>query len=120
MLTVNEYKALGFDCGTLSDEKAAALIKRAECVISALCGGKLPDASNREKTALIKQAAAFKAQELISNSDEEITRVQLGDLSYNCRSKSSSEGLKDDTDVIIKKLLTAAGYLGGGIPEVIE
>lgn len=123
IITVNEFKELGFTCQTQDEKLLEGCIKRAEYVLNALCGGVLASAMAQSKgnAALIKQAVAFEADALLKSGagSESVSRVSLGDLSY---SESSGEvtGSVLNVSQTVKKLLCAAGCYPYTAAEVIE
>ena len=131
ILSKNEFKELGFVCGTQNEKLLESCLKRAEYVLNALCGGALASAMAQSKsnTELIKQAAAFEADALLkaecsptAEPSNSTTRVALGDLSYT-ESAGYTESAKTsavDVPQTVERLLRAAGCFSGAAVEVIE
>ena len=146
IITIKEFKELGFLCETKNEQLLESCIKRAEYVLNALCGGMLASAMAQSKNnaSLIKQAAAFEADALLkaelkqqqvekaeqtSSNENASTHVSIGDLSYTessgsgSSSKTSTESVSADKpfDVprTVERLLRAAGCVPYTAAEVI-
>ena len=123
IITVNEFKELGFTCSPQDEQLLEGCIKRAEHILNALCGGVLASAMSQSKgnAVLVKQAIAFEADALLKAESvtDGLARVSLGDLSYT-ESSNSSAGSVLDVSQTVKKLLCAAGcypYTAVGVRE---
>lgn len=121
IITIDEFRELGFECAEADEDRLTGCIKRAEYVLNALSRGTLGSAMAQcESNAfMIKQAAAFEADALLkSELSGGAERVSLGDFSY---SESSTGGGVIDVPETVRRLLCAAGCLfGAGSVEVIE
>lgn len=126
IITVNDFKELGFICDADNEELLESCIKRAEHIINAMCGGVLASAMAQSKgnASLVKQAIAFEADALLkaqSNTDTGgLERVSLGDLSYTQSSSEKTAGSVLDVSQTVKRLLCAAGCYPYTAAEVIE
>ncbi|MDE6731800.1 MAG: hypothetical protein K2J77_02855 [Oscillospiraceae bacterium] len=127
IITVEEFKELGFECAEADEDRLESCIKRAEAALNALSRGTLNSAMAQcESNAfMIKQAAAFEADALLkselSEQTENVERVSLGDFSYSCSNSGGSQGGVIDVPETVRKLLCAAGcFYGAGSLEVIE
>lgn len=140
IITITEFKELGFICDAQNEKLLETCIRRAEYVLNALCGGTLASAMAQSKSsaALVKQAAAFEAnaifqaelskikEEQTLNKENTSTHVSLGDLSYTESSGSSKasslNGSADSTFNVtrtVERLLRAAGCFPYTAAEVI-
>lgn len=132
IITVNEFKELGFNCSSQDEQLLEGCIKRAEHILNALCGGILNSAMAQGKgnASLIKQAVAFEADALLKAElkaqqtgigEGSMTRVSLGDLSYTeSGSSGSSQNSPFDVSQTVIKLLRAAGCCPYTAAEVME
>ena len=122
IITINEFKELGFTCSSQDEQLLEGCLKRAEYILNAMCGGVLASAMAQSKSnaALIKQAVAFKADALLKTELGEggMTRVSLGDLSYSESEKNSDSA--SDVSRTVEKLLRAAGCFPCAATEVRE
>lgn len=120
IITIEEFRELGFECAEADEDRLEGCIKRAEYALNALSRGTLGSAMAQcESNAfMIKQAAAFEADALLkSELSGGAERVSLGDFSY---SEGSNSGIIDVPETV-RKLLCAAGcFFGAGSVEVIE
>lgn len=123
IITVEEFKELGFECAEADEDRLENCIKRAEAALNALSRGTLNSAMAQceSNAVLIKQAAAFEADALLKSELSGGTeRVSLGDFSYSEDSQGGSNGIIDVPGTV-RKLLCAAGcFYGAGSVEVIE
>lgn len=123
IITIEEFRELGFECAEADEDRLENCIKRAEAALNALSRGTLNSAMAQcESNAfMIKQAAAFEADALLkSELSGSMERVSLGDFSYSEGSQSASSGTIDVPETV-RKLLCAAGcFFGAGSVEVIE
>lgn len=126
IITIEEFRELGFECAEADEDKLENCIKRAECALNALSRGTLSSAMAQcESNAyLIKQAAAFEADALLkAELSSGVERVSLGDFSYSEGSQGGSNGIIDVPETV-RKLLCAAGcfynFNKAGSVEVIE
>lgn len=123
IITIEEFRELGFECAEADEDKLENCIKRAEAALYALSRGTLNSAMAQcESNAfMIKQAAAFEADALLkSELSVSMERVSLGDFSYSDNSQSASSGTINVPETV-RKLLCAAGcFYGTGSVEVIE
>lgn len=123
IITVEEFKELGFECAEADEDRLENCIKRAEAALNAFSRGTLNSAMAQcESNAfMIKQAAAFEADALLkSELSGSMERVSLGDFSYSEGSQGGSNGIIDVPETV-RKLLCAAGcFFGSGSVEVIE
>lgn len=107
ILTVDEYKALGFLNGDDSALLERCLLRAEEIVKSLVCGG--GEGFPAAATAM-KKAVAFQAEYYIINGFEEqeqAVSVKIGDFSYTDAMKS---GVSRMAVAILKK----AGLMYGG------
>lgn len=120
IITIEEFKELGFECAEADEDRLENCIKRAEAALNALSRGTLNSAMAQcESNAfMIKQAAAFEADALLkSELSVGMERVSLGDFSYS----EGSQGGVIDVPEVVRKLLCAAGCIFGTVSvEVIE
>lgn len=120
IITIEEFRELGFECAEADEDRLEGCIKRAEYALNALSRGTLGSAMAQcESNAfMIKQAAAFEADALLkSELSGGAARVSIGDFSY---SEGSNGGVIDIPETV-RKLLCAAGcFFGAGSVEVIE
>lgn len=136
IISISEFKELGFSVDSQNEKLLESCIKRAEHILNALCGGMIASAMAQSKSgaSLIKQAAAFEADALIkaelkekqaeqmSANESVSTHVSIGDLSYTESSKKSSGSASSPFDVpkTVERLLRAAGCVLCTAAEVIE
>ena len=123
IISKDDFIELGFTYDAQNEELLESCIKRAECILNALCGGVLASAMAQSKgnASLIKQAVAFEADALLKaeSGTDGMSRVSLGDLSYTESSESSSVGVLDVSQTV-KRLLRAAGCFPCAATEVRE
>lgn len=129
IITIEEFRELGFECAEADEDRLESCIKRAEGVLNALSRGTVSSAMAQceSNAVMIKQAAAFEADALLkselSEQSEKVERVSLGDFSYSYSDSGSQSAKNSVVDVpeTVRKLLRAAGcFFGAGSVEVIE
>lgn len=119
IITKEEFKEMGFTCPENMEAALEGCIKRAECILNAMCGGALNSAAAQSESglSLIKQAAAFQTDVLLKDEQSAgLSRVALGDMSYTESAAESSVNVPET----VKRLLRAAGCFYGAAAEVIE
>ena len=119
IISIEEFKELGFNVDAQNEALLEGCIKRAEYILNALCGGVLASAMAQSKTnaSLIKQAAAFQADALMkSEYGGNLKSVSLGDMSYT---ESGDSNMPDITQTV-RRLLRAAGCFPYAAAEVVE
>ena len=120
IISIEEFKELGFNVDEQNEALLEGCIKRAEYILNALCGGVLASAMAQSKTnaSLIKQAAAFQADALFKAEfgGSGPKSVSLGDMSYT----ESGDGSMPDITQTVRKLLRAAGCFPCAAAEVVE
>ena len=123
IISKEDFKELGFICEDKDEELLEGCIKRAEHILTALCGNALASAMAQSKgnASLIKQAVAFEANALLKAESvtDGMARVSHGDLSYT-EGSNSSAGSVLDVSQTVKKLLCAAGCYPYTAVEVRE
>lgn len=123
IITVEEFKELGFECAEADEDRLENCIKRAECVLNALSCGTLNSAMAQceSNAVLVKQAAAFEADALLKGElSGGMERVSLGDFSYTESTNGGSQNAVDVPDVV-RRLLSAAGcFYNSNSVEVLE
>lgn len=116
IITTEEFKEMGFVCADEDLELLDGCIKRAEYVLSSLCGRDISQMLSEKNEKLIKQALAFQSAVLLNESrGGKLSRVSVGDFSY------TEDGGQKSAEIspTAKRLLCAAGCLTS-IAEVAE
>lgn len=118
IITVDEYRSMGFYCGE-DEEQLLNCLKRAEFVVVGMTDGKALEAVSAGGTAAqyVKQATAFQAAAMLKK--EQATsggteRVALGDFSYTLSEDYDGDGYVHDTEFAVVSLLRAAGCMYTG------